>query len=243
MYDKKFPPGRINSITDKIEWLDKNPLKSQPTIYPRSISLEDIDRAVFSWFNGGSDIVIDNERVPAFFVPPEKWGEFKQQWHWMDGDRKVDYPYITVRRTSLSQTTDKPTKHRIPGKNFTIYRQPIMTNAGPTYKHFKIPQPVKVDMKYEVRILTHYIGDSNTINETMLRHFASLQTYLNIDNHYMPMSIESMIDETDKDNMKEERIIHTMYNIMVRGYIIDEKEFEEKIGISDLIINIDEEKN
>ena len=37
--------------------------------------------------------------------------------------------------------------------------------------------------------------------------------------------------------------MHNVYNIQVRGYIIDEEEFEEKLGVSDIIINIDEDTN
>jgi len=158
----------------------------------------------------------------------------------MDGDRKVDYPYITIRRSGLALSSH-PIKGRIPGKNFTIYKEPIYTNAGVTYKHYKVPQPIKVDMAYEIRILTHYFSETNVINETILRHFASLQAYLDIDSHYMPMLIDSISDESETDNIEEERIMHTLYQIQVRGHIIDEIEFEENVGVSDIIVRIDEQ--
>jgi hypothetical protein len=135
-----------------------------------------------------------------------------------------------------------PIKGRIPGKTFTTYKIPYYTPAGPTYKIYKVPQPIKVDMEYEVRALTHYIGDINLINETLLKHFASLQAYLDIDKHYMPMVIDNISDESDFDSLDDERIIHTLYSIMVKGYIIDEEEFEEKIGVADIIVDIREEE-
>lgn len=222
-----------------MEWLNKSPLVGQTTIFPRSINFEDIDRAVFDWFNS-RDIFIDENVVPAFFLSPEKWAEFKKQWEYMDNNRKVSFPYITIRRVGFN-LGQQPVKGRIPGKKFTIYKLPVDSPSGPTMMHYRVPQPIKVDLDYEVRILAHYISDINAINEMLLRHFASLQAYLDIDKHYMPMLIESISDETESDNVEEERIMHNMYSIQVRGYIIDEDEFEEKLGVSDIIVTIDEE--
>jgi len=240
MYDKRIPPGKVlGSIDDKV-WLDKSPFTGSNTIYPRSIKFVDIDKAVFEWFNG-RDLNIDNKSVPAYFLSPEKWAEFKKQWEYTDENHQVSFPYITIRRVAfnLAQT---PLKGRIPGKKWTIYKLPVYTVNGPTMMHYRVPQPIKVDMDYEIRVLTHYISDINNINEVLIRHFASLQAYLDIDKHYMPMLIDSISDETDSDaNLTEERIMHTVYSIKVSGYIIDETEFEEKLGISDIIVNIDED--
>ena len=242
-YGKSFPGGKMLSEIEPKDWLDKSPFTGSTLIYPRSINFEDIDRAVFDWFNS-TDIVIEGDALPAFFLSNEKWAEFKKQWEYMDADRKVSMPYITVRRIGFS-LGQQPVKGRIPnGKKFTIYKLPVDTPNGPTMMHYRVPQPIKIDWDYEIRILTHYISDINVINETLLRHFASLQAYLDIDKHYMPMLIESISDETDSDSaLDDERIMHNVYNIQVRGYIIDENEFEEKLGVSDIIISIDEDTN
>ena len=240
-YQKRIPPGRILSSIEPKEWLDKSPFTGTNLIYPRSIDFEDIDKAVYDWFNS-RDIVFDGVALPAFFMSPEKWAEFKKQWEYMDDNHKVAFPYITIRRTGF-QLGQRPIKGRIPGRKFSIYKLPVSTPNGPTMMHYKVPQPIKVDLDYEVRVLTLYISDNNVINETILRHFASLQAYLDIDKHYMPMLIESISDETDTDNVEDERVQHSLYSIQVRGYIIEEDEFEEKLGISDIIVNIDEDTN
>lgn len=241
-YQKRIPPGKILSSIEPKEWLDKSPFTGTSLIYPRTINFEDVDRAVFDWFNS-RDIIIDGNALPAFFLSNEKWAEFKKQWEYMDDNHRVSLPYITIRRVGFS-LGQQPVKGRIPnGKKFTIYKLPVNTPNGPTYMHYRVPQPIKVDWDYEIRILTHYISDINVINETLMRHFASLQAYLDIDKHYMPMLIESISDESDTDNIEDERILHNVYNIQVRGYIIDDSEFEEKLGVSDIIINIDEDTN
>jgi hypothetical protein len=237
---KKFPPGKVLSDVSTSVWSDYNPLKNQNTVYPRSISFEDIDKAVYGWFNT-RDIIINKEKTPVVYLTPEKWGEFKQSWKIMDDDRAISFPYITIRRSQSPRLSTNPVKSRIPGKTFTTHRIPHHTNSGPTYKLYRVPQPIKVEMEYEIRALTHYISDANKINESLLRHFASIQAYLDIDNHFMPMTIENISDESNYDEMNEEKLIHTMYSIVVNGYIIDESEFEEKLGVSNILVNIEEQ--
>ena len=69
---KQFPPGYQISTLEDEDWFEKDPnqLENQQTIYPRSISFEDIDKAVFDWFNT-RNIVISKRDVPVFYLTPE----------------------------------------------------------------------------------------------------------------------------------------------------------------------------
>ena len=241
MVEKRFPGGKqLSSLKEKPWFKEVNQIKDQGTYFPRSISFEDIDIEVFNWFNT-RDIIIKGEKVPAIFLTPEKWAEVKKSWKSMGTEHNIKFPYITVRRSQSPRPGENPIKGRIPGKTFNTYKVPIYSPAGATYKIYKVPQPIKVDMEYEIRALTHYISDINLINETLLKHFASLQAYLSIDNHFMPMAIDSVSDESDLDAIEDERVMHTLYSITVRGYIIDEEEFEEKTGVAGLTVQIKEE--
>lgn len=237
---KRIPPGKQMSTLNETDWIEHNQLIDQKTYFPRSISFEDIDIAVYDWFTN-ANLDINGTEVPVHFLTPEKWAEFKKNWIHTTDDRNTSYPYITIRRAQNPRLIQSPVMGRIPGQTFTTYKVPHYTNSGPTYKYYKVPQPIKVELDYEVRALTHYISDINIINERLLRHFASLQAYLDIDKHYMPMSIESINDESDFDNLEDERVIHTLYSITVYGYIIDEEEFEEKLGVASLLVNIEED--
>jgi len=55
------------------------------------------------------------------------------------------------------------------------------------------------------------------------------------------MRISSVSDESDFDDLEKERVIHTLYSVEVEGYIIDEVEFEEKIGMKNMTISVTEE--
>ena len=238
---KRFPPGYQASTLESPEWFkEPNQLVDQNTFYPRAITFEDIDEAVLNWFKE-RDILIEGKEVPVFYLTPEKWAEFKHSWTYTDGNHNIKFPYITIRRSLAPRLAQEPVRGRIPGKTFITYKLPYYDNGTVVYKYYKVPQPIKVDLEYEVRALTHYINDINIINEILLRHFASLQSYLDIDKHYMPMKIDNVSDESDFDNLEEERVIHTLYSIIVQGYIINENEFEEKLGIKSMTVTVSED--
>jgi len=236
---KRIPAGKqLSSLGSDIEWpLEVNPLANQGTYFPRSIGFEDIDKAVYDWFNT-RDIEIDGTKTPVFYLTHEKWGEFKKQWQYQDEDGLVNMPFITIRRTALARGRDG--QGRVPQpRRFTTYKVPVYAETGTTYRHYRVPQPVRVDMSYEIRVLTHYISDINKINEEIITHFASIQSYINLDGHTMPMTIENIGDESS-DTASEERILQTLYSVTCQGYIIDEDEFEVVDGARAIILDIDE---
>ena len=237
---KRIPAGKhISSLKNITVWpKEVNPLAQQASYFPRTIGFEDIDTAVYDWFNT-RDIDIDNEKTPVFYLTHEKWGEFQKQWKYQDTDGEVQMPYITIRRTSLAQ--GEPTRGRIPKRRFSTYKLPVYAETGTTYRHYRVPQPIRVKMSYEIRVLTHYISDINKINEELIRHFASIQSYLDLDGHKMPMTIGSIGDEsTGTKEPAEPRALQTLYSVDVSAYIIDEKEFEVVEGASNIIVLISE---
>jgi hypothetical protein len=237
---KRISPGKqLSSLGSDIEWpKEVNLLEQQRSYFPRSIGFEDIDKAVYDWFNT-RDIEIENQKTPVFFLTHEKWGEFQKQWKYQDEDGQINMPYITIRRTGLAK--GEPLRGRIPQpRRFTTVKVPVYAETGTTYRHYRVPQPIKVDMSYEIRVLTHYISDINKINEELIRHFASIQAYLDIDGHKMPMIIENIGDESQQDETGAERFLQTLFAVKCAAYIIDEEEFEVVDGASRMVLFINE---
>lgn len=238
---KRIPPGKqlSNLGPVDVDWpLEANLLKDQATYFPRSIGFEDIDKAVYDWFST-RDIEIEGNTTPVFFLTHEKWGEFKKQWQYQDGDQQVEMPFVTIRRTGIAQ--GEPLRGRIPQpRRFTTYKLPVYTETGITYRHYRVPQPVRVDMSYEIRVLTHYITDINKINEELLMHFASIQSYLDLDGHKMPMTIDSIGDDSQDQEVGGERILQTLFTVKAAAYIIDEDEFAVIDGANQIVVDISE---
>jgi hypothetical protein len=233
----KVIKGILSKIPDVIWPKQFNQLESQKTFYPRKIGFEDIDSSLFKWATS-KEIIFETRKVPVFYLTAEKWAEFQKRWTYMDGTRNIEYPFITLRRTNFSRPADAG-KGTVPFRKFGFYRIPIHTNAGTTYKTIRVPQPIRIDLIYELRVLTHKNSDINAINEEILRHFASIQSYLDIDKHYMPIEIESVSDESLYEADKE-KIHHTVFTLKVKGYLLNEKDFSEEIGVASILINVEE---
>jgi hypothetical protein len=163
----------------------------------------------------------------VFYLENERWGEFSKTWKFMDGDKNVPTPYITIRRTGKEAGTRLGTKWRIPqNKAFKYLDVPILDEGQIINLRFKIPEPTNVDLLYEVSLFTKYRVDVNTVDETVYRNFGSRQGYIFPKNHPMPVHLESTEEANTIENIDGDRFYVSKYRLRVLGYIQDEKEFE-----------------
>ena len=224
---------------DRIEELMR--LTDSKTKYlPRTILLEDLDQAVFNYVNrDGMKAIIDNKIVPTFYLDNDRWGEFSKTWKFMDNDKNVPTPYITVRRIDKRIGTRLGTKYRIPQpRKFRYMNVPILDGGEIIYLQFKMPEPTNVDLTYEATLFTKYRVDVNQYDEQVLKNFASRQEYIFIKGSPMPLTFEGFAESNPIENIDGDRFFVSKYALKVLGFIQDEKEFEivkttraPKIGI------------
>lgn len=195
---------------------------------PRSIKFEHIDQEINDYIETGELLLtIDSEKVPVFYLENERWGEFAKTWKFMDGDKNVPTPYITIRRTGKEPGTRLGTKWRIPqGKTFRYLDVPILDEGQIINLRFKIPEPTNVDLLYEVSLFTKYRVDVNSFDETMFPNFASRQGYVFPKGHPMPVHLESTDEANTIENVDGDRFYVSKYKLRVLGYIQKEEEFE-----------------
>lgn len=207
---------------------------------PRTILLEDIDQILFDYVNqDGMKAVVDNKTVPTFYLDNDRWGEFSKTWKFVDNDKNVPTPYITVRRIDKQPGTRIGTKYRIPQpRKFRYMDVPIMDAGEIIYLRFKMPEPVNVDLTYEVTLFTKYRVDVNQYDEQVLKNFASRQEYVFIKGSPMPLLFEGFAEANPIENIDGDRFFVSKYALKILGFIRDEKEFEivktmrqAKIGI------------
>jgi hypothetical protein len=97
----------------------------------------------------------------------------------LQSDNNVPTPYITVRRIDKQAGTRLGTKYRIPNaRKFRYMNVPILDEGEVIYLQFRMPEPVNVDMIYEVALFTKYRVDVNQYDEQVLKNFASRQDYV-----------------------------------------------------------------
>lgn len=212
---------------DRIEELMR--LTDTKTKYlPRTIELENIDQAVFDYVNlGNMKIAIDGKTVPSFYLDNDRWGEFSKTWKFMDNDKNVPTPYVTVRRIDKQPGTRLGTKYRIPQpRKFRYFTVPIMDAGEEISLIFKMPEPVNVDMTYEATLFTKYRVDVNDYDKQILKNFASRQEYLFLKGSPMPLIFEGFAEANPIENIDGDRFFVAKYALKVQGFIQDEKEFE-----------------
>ena len=74
--------------------------------FPKGIGFEDIDSALFNYVEDGYlELTLDGKKVPVFYLDNDRWGEFSKTWKFMDDDKNVPTPYITVRRVKKEKGT------------------------------------------------------------------------------------------------------------------------------------------
>ena len=195
---------------------------------PRTILLEDLDQGLFDYVNlDGMKLVIDNAPVPTFYLDNDRWGEFSKTWKFMDNDKNVPTPYITVRRINKQAGTRLGTKYRIPQpRKFRYMNVPILDAGEVIYLLFKMPEPTNVDLVYEVALFTKYRVDVNQYDEQVLKNFASRQEYLFVKGNPLPLLFEGFAESNPIENIDGDRYFVSKYALKILGFIQDEKEFE-----------------
>jgi len=194
---------------------------------PRSIHLDDVDNAISEYVtNGNLKLVLDNKDVPTFYLENSRWGEFSKTWKFMDGDKNVPTPYITIRRIDKDKGTRLNRKSRVAqGKLFRYLEIPILDDGQVIGLLFKIPEPTNVDLTYEIRLFTKYRVDVNEYDEQILKNFASIQGYIWVKGTPFPVLLERIQEANTIENIDGDRFYAAIYAIKTLAYIQDEKEF------------------
>lgn len=198
------------------------------TYLPRGIKFEDIDTSFFELVDSGNlSIVIDGKKVPVLYMTNEKWGEFERTWQYQDDDKNILTPFITVKRVNKEPGTIYGGMFTVANrKTFTYVDVPTLEDGYYIFTRYKIPQPVPVDLTYDVTLFSKYQEDVNKFDELMMTRFASRQEYLNVFGHYFPVVREGIEITDDIDDIDGNRLYKTNYEIKVMGYIQNPEEFE-----------------
>jgi hypothetical protein len=195
---------------------------------PRTIALEHLDAGVFEYVNSDHmKAVIDGNVVPTFYLDNDRFGEFQKTWKFSDNDKNVPTPYILVRRIEKETGTRLGTKYLVPQQMLFRYMDiPILDEGVIINLRFKMPEPVNVDLTYEVSLFTKYRVDVNYYDELILKNFASRQDYIVVNGSPMPLLLEEFTEANPIENIDGDRFFVAKYNIKLLGFIQDEKNFE-----------------
>lgn len=246
-----FPKGfrkNIKITTPKVgpekrqEILDD--IANQGTFLPRSVSYEDIDREFLEFIEKDLEIVIDGKKVPVIFLTIQRWAEFSKTWEHSDKYENIKIPFITIVRQPNPQVgTNQAGLFNIPGRNtYTYMKIPTFEGGRKGVDTYKIPQPTSVDFTYEVRFFTNKMRDLNKLNFKVQHAFQSIQAYVRVNGHPMPITLKSIGDESNVDEFNKRRFYVQPFEMLLAGYILDENQFKIIPSINRImaIIEVDE---
>jgi hypothetical protein len=208
------------------ELLDK--INQDGTFLPKSILHADLDRGFLDFVKNDLGIVVDGTTVPTvdIIITTQNWAQFTETWNFVDLDFNVKPPFVTTVRTpEVKFGTNPALLYNIPNRKQYFYATvPTWDGKKLGADVYKIPQPIPVDITYQVKIVCNRMRELNRFNQVVLGKFASRQAYTVIKGHYIPIIWNNISDESVMDLDKRKYYVQS-YEFIMLGFLIDEEEF------------------
>jgi len=226
-YDGRTTPNRRRELADLIN--------DDGTFLPKSLLHADLDRGMLDFVQTQLKTVTNGKTINVIdrILTLQRWAEFSQTWKFSTSDKNVNLPFIVVVRKPEVQYGSNPAlQYTIPDrKQFHYAKVPTWDGNRKGYDIYTIPQPVPVDITYDIKIICNRMRELNNFNRKTLQTFTSRQAYSFVKGHYIPIVLESIGDESKIDT-EDRRYYQQTYQLQLQGFLLDEEEFEVKPAIS-----------
>jgi len=216
------------------ELLDR--ITKSDSYLPDSILHDDLDGGMLEFVKNNFIVVSDGNQIPIIpkILTIQRWGEFANNWTFSNDDGNVELPFIAViRKPDVQPGTNPVTQRTIPDRRTFHYASvPTWNGTQIGADIYKMPQPVAIDITFEVTIVCNKFRDLNKFNKIVLQKFSSRQAYTSVKGHYIPIILEGIEDNSPIDTIDGRRFYIQNYKFIMLGILIDSEEFEVKPAIS-----------
>jgi len=220
------------------ELLDR--ITNADTYLPDSVLHDDLDMGMLEFVKEKFQVISDGEPIPIIpkILTVQRWGEISNNWTFADDDGNMKVPFIGVVRRPDVQPGTNPSLIRTIPERMEFHYATVQTWDGNQKGAdvYKIPQPVPIDIGFEVTIVCQKFRDLNRFNKIVLQKFASRQAYTTVKGHYVPIILEQISDSSPIDSLESRRFYVQTYNFLMLGFLIDPEEFEVKPAINRLFL-------
>jgi len=205
------------------------------TTKPFSVGIQDIDEAVFYYFQNviQPSVVQNGSRlnVPIIYGSPEKWKSFQKDGYYRDQKGKIMAPLIMFKRTDIAKNrtiankldANYPNNFGVFTKQYTQRNSydnfKVLTNRIPQKQYYAVVMPDYLTVTYECVVFTYYVEQLNKIVESM--EYASDAYWGNPQRYQFKAMIDSFGFQTELAQ-DDERIVRSTFNVKLNGYIIPE---------------------
>lgn len=207
-------------------------LNNAPVV-PNPVEYEDIDRAFFHFFEKNLVNIDENgKEIPTFTLySNQRFSEYSQMWEHSDEDGNLFMNFKTINRDNNPNFgTLHGSRYNIPGNNrFTVrMKETVDKNGVECYEVISMSQPLQVDMTYRINFVTTKFEKLNEFNIKLQGLFQSMQCYLQVNGHYMPMILDNIGDETNY-SIEDRKFFIQSANIKVMAYVIPKDDIKTNI--------------
>ena len=210
-------------------------IQENGTYLPKSILHADLDMGMLEFVKNDLEVSVSGKRINTvdLIITTQNWAQFTETWKFQDLDKNVKPPFVaTVRNPDVKFGTNPSLQYTIPNrKQFYYAKVPTWDGQRKGMDIYKIPQPVPVDITYNVKIFCSKMRHLNEFNKKVLQTFSSRQAYTEIKGHYVPIILNSSSDESVLEIEKRKYYVQN-YEFLMMGFLLDEDEFEVSPAIS-----------
>ena len=148
-----------------------------------SVGIEDIDSALFYYFNNVIKPIVINEgtkqAIPIVYADSERWNSAQKEGHYRDKEGKMLFPVITIKRDSLEKNRtvgnkldgNKTHLYQVYEKKYTRKNQydnfAILMNRVPVKEFYNVVIPDYYTITYSCAIYVSFMEDMNKIIESI----------------------------------------------------------------------------
>ena len=232
VYPGKELLGRRQEMLDRITTAD--------TYLPEAILHDDLDSGMLDYVSENFVVISDGEKIPVMpkILTVQRWGEISSNWSFADIDGNMKLPFISiVRNPDVQPGTNPSTIYTIPDRksfHYATVKTWDGTQVGANV--YKMPQPVPVDITYDITIVCQKFRDLNKFNKIVLQKFSARQSYTTVKGHYIPIILDKISDNSPIDVVDGRRFYLQTYTFIMLGFLIDPEEFEVKPAINRLFL-------
>lgn len=192
------------------------------TPFPKPIEYTDIDKEFERWVSN-LGINFNGKRLPIFkLFANQRIGEYAQTWEHLDEVGNLLLNFICITRDNNPKHGEgQGSFYNIPGnRDYPMFIVPTLEENGEeAFEMYSMKQPFCVDFIYKVTIITNKYELLNTVNQTFLNEFKALECYISPNNHYMPMELSNVSDESEYA-IDDRKYYSQTFEINLKGYII-----------------------
>jgi len=232
IYKQKEILERRQELLERITKSDTN--------MPDSVLHDDLDMGMLEFVKTNLKVISDGVQIPIIpkILTVQRWSEISNNWTFADEDGNIKVPFIgVIRKPDVQPGTNPVIQRNIPDRR-TFFYAAVKTWDGTQMGAdiYKMPQPVAIDIGFEVTIVCQKFRDLNRFNKIVLQKFSSRQAYTTVKGHYIPIVMDRISDNSPIDALENRRFYLQTYEFTMLGFLIDPEEFEVKPAISRLLL-------